>query len=100
MVIVFKDFAIEATQLPDRRLELRVLEAMEGVGEDGERGIVATGTEFAIVMDREASLNFVMEIAATMGFMKDQDVPDVADISTMREELDKRKGKGKKRRQC
>jgi len=99
MVIVFKDFAVDASRLPDGGLELRFLEAMEGIGEDGGTGIVATGEEFAVVMDREQALNYVIEISVAMGFMKDQNVPDVADMSTMREELEKRKSKGKKRRQ-
>lgn len=97
MVIVFKDFAVDATRLPDGGLELRYLEAMQGEGPDGQPGIVGTGNQFATVMDKETAIQHIIELAVTMGLMSDQDAPQVADLATMRAELDSRK-QGKKGR--
>lgn len=98
MVIIFHDFAVEAKRLPDGGLSVKFLEAMEGEGPDGQKGIVGTGNEFATRMDRETAVNYVIELAVELGLMEDQDTPAIADMSQMREELEKHKSKKRKGR--
>ena len=92
MRIVFNNFAVDITTLPDKSMVgLRFIEGMEGEGPDGEIGMVGTGQEFQCRMTREVAKAFIIEMAIELGMMEDQDKPQVASLTDMREELQKRK---------
>lgn len=96
MVIIFHDFVVDHDLLPDGGLAIKFIEAMEGEGPDGKRGIVGTGNKFSVRMTREVAINYILDGAITIGLMEDQDTPVVADMETMKKELAKRKKDGRR----
>jgi hypothetical protein len=93
----FDDYAVENKRLGNGALRMDILEAMEGEGPDGRRGIVGTGNSMTLVMTEEVALNHVIDIAITMGWMKDQDRVDVATVTDLTEEIQKRRKKQEKK---
>lgn len=91
MIIVFENFAIEHIPLPDGGVSQKVFEAMEGEGPDGAPGIVGTGNIIALKYSKEAGTQQCIDMAIKLGLMPDSDTPEVADLSQMREEIEKRK---------
>jgi hypothetical protein len=98
MRITFGDYAVENKQLPNNSLRMVFLEAMEGEGPDGQTGIVGTGNSFAVMMTEEVALNHVIDVAITMGWMKDHERVDVASVTDLTQELEKRQKKALKKK--
>lgn len=98
MRITFNNYAVENKQLPNNALRMVFDEAMEGEGPDGKVGIVGTGNSFAVMMTEDVALNHVIDIAITMGWMKDQDQVEVADVIDFTKELEKRKKKEERKK--
>lgn len=70
--------------MPDGHIGIKVTEAIEGEGPDGETGPVASGNEFHLRVSPEVAIGMAFELAIAGGFMEDHEKPKIADLSEMR----------------
>lgn len=96
MKLVFEDFSVENKALPNGMVAVRIDEVMEGVGPDGQKGVVATGISVHGLVTEDVAWGWAVDLAIASGRMPDHDTPEVADLSKMREEIEKRKHQPKK----
>jgi len=96
--IIFDEFTVQNKALPARHPEtgelmvaVRIQEATAGVGPDGETGVVSTGLEFHGVVTAEVAKMWAIDLAIAAGAMQDLDKPEIADLSAMRDEIEKKK---------
>lgn len=95
--INFQQFTVDNNLMPDgEHVSILVEEATEGMGPDGEHGIVATGHEFLMIVNKDVALKLAFDLAITAGFMKDHDKPEIADLTRMREVVKKREEEQKR----
>lgn len=84
MKIVFDNFACEAITLPEAEVSLRIIEAMEGEGPDGQTGLVGTGNEVIAKFGNNAARALAIELAIKTGMIEDKDKPMAATMEDMK----------------